>query len=128
MLDTPAVQLEWELADGVVVVQHRTLLHSLGGAFHPGSELGHYNIGQQALFQKAQQLVVKEARIGSQQADLFALSPPRESFFEKLLHATAGSAVAAAQPAVEEELSVAQHGQPRMMGGTNIFARLVSFE
>jgi hypothetical protein len=33
----------------------------LGGAFHPGSELGYYNVGQQALFQKAQQLVIEEA-------------------------------------------------------------------
>ena len=60
-LDAPAVQLEPELTGSVVVIQARPLLHSLGGAFHPGSELGHYNIGQQALFQKAQQLVIEEA-------------------------------------------------------------------
>src|SRR5260370_13226355 len=44
-LDTPAVQLELELAHDVVVVQHRPLFHSLGGAFHPGTALSHYNIG-----------------------------------------------------------------------------------
>src|SRR5207302_1481650 len=63
-----------------------------------------------------------------QQADLFALSPQRESFFEKLLHATAGAAVAAAQPAVEEKVRFAQHRQQRMMAGTAVFARVVSFE
>src|SRR5215813_10700478 len=93
---TPAVQLELELAHSVVVVQHRPLLHPLGGAFHPWCQPRHYNVGQQTLLQKVQQLVIEEARIGSQQADLFALSPQRESFFEKLLYAPAGSAVAAA--------------------------------
>jgi hypothetical protein len=56
-LDTPAVQLEPEFAHGVVVVQQRPLLHSLGSAFHPGGELGYYNVGQQALFQKAHRLL-----------------------------------------------------------------------
>ncbi|MGH9668423.1 MAG: hypothetical protein ACRD9L_28715, partial [Bryobacteraceae bacterium] len=56
-LGTPAVQLQPKLACGIVVIQDRPLFYPLGGAFHPGSQLGHYNIGQQALFQKAQQLV-----------------------------------------------------------------------
>ena len=59
--DAPTVQLQLKLAHSVVVVQRRPLLHPLGGALHPRGELGHYNIGQQALFQKAQQLVVEEA-------------------------------------------------------------------
>ena len=88
----------------------------------------HYNVGQQALFQKAQQLVIEEARIGSQQADLFALSPQRESFFEKLLYAPAGSAVAAAEPAVEEKVRFAQYGQQWMVAGPSVFARVVSLE
>ena len=127
-LGTPALQLQAELTYSVVVVQDRPLLHSLSGVFHPPCEPGHYNVGQQALLQEAQQLVVKEARIGSQQADFLAQSPECESFFEKLLHAAAGPAVAATKPAVEEEVSLTQHRQQRMVAGTTMFARVVSFE
>jgi hypothetical protein len=70
-----------------------------------------YNVGDLALFQKAQQLVLEEAGISPEQTDLLALSPQRESFFEKFLYATGGSAVAAAEPTVEEEMGFAQHGQ-----------------
>jgi hypothetical protein len=73
-------------------------------AVHPLGQLGDYNVGQVVLFQIVQQLAVEEARISSQQADLLALSPQRKSFFEKFLRPTRGSAVAAAEPAVEEEI------------------------
>ena len=63
------------------------------------------------LFQIVQQLAVEEARISSQQADLLALSPQCKSFFEKFLRPTCGSAVAAAEPAVEEEVRFPQHRQ-----------------
>jgi hypothetical protein len=44
------MQLNPKLAYGVVLVPHGPLLHSLGGAFYPGSQSRHYNVGQQALF------------------------------------------------------------------------------
>jgi hypothetical protein len=43
---------------------------ALSGGLDPASKLGHYNIVRQALFEKAQRLVIEEARIGAQQADL----------------------------------------------------------
>jgi hypothetical protein len=78
---------------------------------HPLGHLGDYNIGQVVLFQIVQQLAVEEAGISSQQTDLLALSPQCKSFFEKLLRPTRGSAVAAAEPAVEEEVRFPQHRQ-----------------
>src|SRR3984885_14387802 len=60
-LDIPTVQPESKFSRSVVVIQDGPLLHSLGGALDPRSQPSHYNVGQQALFQKAQQLVVEEA-------------------------------------------------------------------
>jgi hypothetical protein len=82
--------------------------------------------GSRRCFSKTQQLVIKEARIGPKQAALLVLSPQRANFFEKLLHATAGSAVAAAQPAAEEKVRLAQR-PTEMMAGPFVFARVVSF-
>ena len=94
-----------------MLVQRGPRFHSLRGALHPLGQLGDYNVGQVVLFQIVQQLAVEEARISSQQADLLALSPQCKSFFEKFLRPTCGSAVAAAEPAVEEEVRFPQHRQ-----------------
>src|SRR4051794_34729312 len=118
----------WELADSIVVIRCRPLFNPLCLAFNPLGQASHYNVGQAALLQKAQQLVVEETGIGSHQADLLALLPQREGFFEKLDHSTAGSAVAAAQPAVEHKVSFGQHGEQRMMAGAAVFAWVVSFQ
>src|SRR5882672_11122671 len=42
-LGTPAMQLESKLTRGIIVIQDGPLLDPLGGAFHPGSQPGHYN-------------------------------------------------------------------------------------
>ncbi len=110
----PVVQTQLELADCIVVIHCRPLFNSLCLAFDPLGQSSHYNVGQAALLQKAQQLVVEETGIGSDQADLLALLPQREGFFEKLHHSPAGSAVAAAEPAVENEMSFGQHREQRM--------------
>src|SRR2546430_13748886 len=107
----PAEQLQTELSGAVVLVQRGPRFHSLRRALDPLGQLGDYNVGQVVLFQIVQQLAVEEARISSQQADLLALSPQCKSFFEKFLRPTGGSAVAAAEPAVEEEVRFPQHCQ-----------------
>ena len=60
-LRVPAVELETELAHGVVVVQAGPRLHALRGSLDPLGHAGNYNVGDLALFQKAQQQTVKEA-------------------------------------------------------------------
>lgn len=47
--------------------------------------------------------------------------------FEKLLHATGGSAVAATEPTVEEKMRFAQHGQQGMVAGTDAFITFQGF-
>jgi hypothetical protein len=53
------------------------------------------------LFQKAEQFVIEEARIGTHHANGLALLPQRQRFFEELHYSACWPAVAAAQPAVE---------------------------
>src|SRR5271157_4303809 len=48
--------------------------------------------------------------------------------WRKLHHAPRCSAVAAAEPAVEQEVSFGEHGQQGMMTGASVFARIVSFQ
>jgi hypothetical protein len=110
-LHAPTEQLQTELADAIVLVQRGPRFHSLCGPPHPLGQLGDYNVGRVVLFQIVQQLAVEEARISSQQADLLALSPQCKSFLEKFLRPTCGSAVAAAEPAVEEEVRFPEHRQ-----------------
>ena len=47
---------------------------------------------------------------------------------EKLHHSTGGSAVAAAEPAVEQEMGFGQHRQQGMMTGASVFARIVALQ
>jgi len=47
---------------------------------------------------------------------------------EKLHDSTRCSAVAAAEPAVEQEVSFGQHGQQGMMTRASVFARIVAFQ
>ena len=77
------------------------------------------------LLQKCQQLVVEETGISSYQADLLALLPQREGFFEKLHYSPAGAAVATAEPAVENKVSLRQHREQRVMAGPPMLARVV---
>jgi len=126
--DARAMQVQMKLPGREVFAQRGPLLDPLGRPFDPLGEAGDYDVGQMALFQKAQQLVVKEAGIGPQQADLPALSPQRESFFEKLLRATGDFAVPAAESAVEDTVRFAEHGHQRMMAGAATFAPVVSFQ
>jgi hypothetical protein len=98
-----------------VLIHWAPWLHSLRAPFDPLRQAGDYNVGQLVLFQEAQQLVLEEAGISSEQTDLLALSSQRESFFEKFLHPTGGSAVAAAEPAVEvhrAKLALKSHHPP----------------
>src|SRR5271157_837884 len=48
--------------------------------------------------------------------------------WRKLHHPTGSSAVAAAEPAVEQEVSFGEHGQQRMMTGASVLARIVAFQ
>ena len=100
----------------------------MGFALDPFGQPRHYNVGQRALFQKAQQLVLEEAGVSPEQANLLALSQQRQSFLEKLHHSTCCSAVAAAEPAVEQEVGFGQHRQQRMMTGPSVFAWIVSLQ
>src|SRR5664280_2219244 len=52
----------------------------------------------------------------------------REGFLEKLHDSTRCSAVAAAEPAVEQEVSFGQHGQQGMMTGASMLARIVAVQ
>lgn len=96
-LGAPAVQLEAKLAHGVVGVQFCPVLNSLRLALDPLGQTGDYNVRQTTLFEEAQQFVVEETGIGSDQTDRLTLSPERQGFFEKLDHSPAGAAVAAAE-------------------------------
>ena len=71
----PSAQLEPELADGEVFLQRPPVGQALRFALDEPGHARHYNVGQTALFQKAEQLVVEEARIGTDKADLLALRP-----------------------------------------------------
>src|SRR5271157_439906 len=48
--------------------------------------------------------------------------------WRKLHHPTRSSAVAAAEPAVEQEVSFGEHGQQRMMTGASVFAWIVPLQ
>lgn len=76
------------MADGKVFIQRPPVGHALRFTPDEPGHAGHYNVGQAALFQKAEQLVVEEARIGTDKADLLALGPQCQSFFEKLHNST----------------------------------------
>ena len=64
-LRSPAIQLEAKLAHGEILVQSRHCSTRWAGSFDPFRQAGDYNVGQLALFQKAQQLVLEEAGISS---------------------------------------------------------------
>src|ERR1700758_4496837 len=54
-LGAPGMQAQPELARCKMLVQIPPLLHTLGGAFDPFRQAGHYNVGDLPLFQKTQQ-------------------------------------------------------------------------
>jgi hypothetical protein len=124
----PTQQRQAELPHRISLIERPPLLHVLRFPLAPWGEARDYKVGQTALFQKAPQLVIEESRVGSYQADLLALSPPRESFFEKLHHPTCWSAVAAAEPAVQEPVSFGQNSQQGMMRRAPVLARIMSLQ
>ncbi len=61
--------------DGEVFVQRSPVGHALRLALDEPGHACYYNVGQAALFQKAEQFVAEEARIGTEMADCLALGP-----------------------------------------------------
>src|SRR5581483_495946 len=55
----PTQQFQAELPDRISLIERPPLLHVLRFSLDPWSEARYYNVGQTALFQKAQQLVIE---------------------------------------------------------------------
>jgi hypothetical protein len=60
-LGLPIAEAQAELTDGVILIQLLPLLDALRRTLHPLGHTCDYNVGQTALFQKAEQLVIEEA-------------------------------------------------------------------
>src|SRR5207237_4789559 len=80
------------------------------------------------LFQKAQQGLIKESRIRAHSPNSLTFRQKRQRFFQKLHHPARRAAVAAAQPAMQNEVRFRQNRQQGMMRGASVFARIRSFQ
>src|SRR5438046_7141639 len=122
----PAVELQLEFSHRIVLIQISPGLDSSGLPFQPASESCHHDIGETPLFQKAQQGLIKEPRIRAHSPNSLTLRQKRQRFFQKFHHPARRAAVAAAQPAMQNEVRFRQNSTKWMMRGASDFARFLS--
>src|SRR5437762_12079397 len=127
-LSIPAVELQLEFSHRIALIQISPGLDSSGLPFQPASKSCHHDIGEVPLFQKAQQGLIKEPCVRAHSPNSLTFRQERQRFLQKLYHPARRAAVAAAQPAMQNEVRFRHNRQQGMMRGASVFARVRSLQ